>query len=165
MIKRLLFFLPVSIVCIVINSCKKDTQNLIPSLLTGKWQLASVIVTYKTGSATDSTVTVNIPCTQVFTFNANNTCTYTNFGCITQPAVSGVWSLTPNQLYLQANLVFKDTTTTGTTSPFKYAQIYNLGHFSLVLETGDILPNYSLTAKRKIVQYGFINQNSLGTSQ
>jgi hypothetical protein len=163
-IKRLVLLLLILITGLVINSCKKNTVSPISSLFTGKWQLASVIVTYYTGNSTDSTVTLNTSCllSQVFTFNANNTCTYTNFDCVPQPTASGQWSLTQNQLYLQASVVCKDTTAAGSSKPFSYAQIYNLGNFSLVLNTGDIQPNYSLTKHRKVIQYGFINQKALG---
>jgi hypothetical protein len=149
---------------LVINSCKKEKTNAIQALLVGKWQLASVQATYYTGNIMDSTTMLNTTCdsNQVFTFKADNTCTYTNFHCLAQPVASGQWSLTQNQLYLQSNIVCKDTTAAGSSMPFNYAQIYNLGQFSLVLNTGDIQPNYSLTAKRKIIQYGFINQKSLG---
>ncbi len=163
-VKRLVLLLLILITGLVINSCKKNTVSPISSLFTGKWQLASVIVTYYTGNTMDSTVTLNTSCllSQVFTFNANNTCTYTNFDCLTQPTASGHWSLTQNQVYLQANVVCKDTTAAGSSMPFSNAQIYNLGQFSLVLNTGDIQPNYSLTKHRKVIQYGFINQKALG---
>jgi hypothetical protein len=163
-VKRLILLLLILITGLVINSCKKNTISPISALFTGKWQLASVIATYYTGNTQDSIVTLNTSCdsAQVFTFNANNTCTYSNFDCLSQPTASGQWSLTQNQLYLQANVVCKDTTAAGSSKPFSYAQIYNLGQFSLVLNTGDIQPNYSLTKHRKIIQYGFINQKALG---
>jgi hypothetical protein len=143
-VKRLILLLLILITGLVINSCKKNTISPISALFTGKWQLASVIATYYTGNTQDSIVTLNTSCdsAQVFTFNANNTCTYTNFDCLSQPTASGQWSLTQNQLYLQANVVCKDTTAAGSSKPFLYAQIYNLGNFSLVLKTGDIKPNY-----------------------
>jgi hypothetical protein len=163
-IKRLIFALLILFTGLVINSCKKEKVNAIQALLVGKWQLASVEATYYTGNTMDSTVTLNTTCDslQVFTFKSDNTCTYTNFHCLPQPISNGQWTLTQNQLYLESNMVCKDTTAAGSSKPFSYAQIYNLGQFSLVLNTGDVQPNYSLTAKRKIVQYGFINQKSLG---
>ncbi len=163
---RWLLFLSGLIVALVINSCKKSGQSPIASLFTGGyWQLASVQATYYTGNSADSTVTLDSACTlkQSFTFNANNTCTYTNFDCIGQTTAAAQWSLSSNQLYLMANVVCKDTSTAGSSMPFSNALIYNLGQFSLILQTGDIQPNYSLTKKRKIVQYGFIRQKLNGT--
>jgi hypothetical protein len=163
---RWLLLLSGLIVALVINSCKKSGQSPIASLFTGGyWQLASAQVTYFTGNSADSTVTLDSACTlkQVFTFNTNNTCTYTNFDCIQQTPAVAQWSLSSNQLYLMANVVCKDTSAAGSSMPFSNALIYNLGQFSLVLQTGDIQPNYSLTKKRKIVQYGFIRQKLNGS--
>jgi len=148
-----------------VNSCKKQSQSAIEQLFSGGyWELASVTATYYTGPVTDSSVTLNSDTVchlgQKFTFNTNNTCTYTNFDCLTQTSPAASWSLTPNQLYLQANVICKDTTAKGSSTPFAYAQIENLGQFSLVLNIGDIQPNYSLTQKRVIYQYGFIRQKS-----
>ncbi|HEY4326964.1 MAG TPA: DUF5004 domain-containing protein [Mucilaginibacter sp.] len=166
-IKHLILPLIILVTGLVINSCKKENTNNIQALLVGKWQLASVQATYYTGNSMDSTTLLNTTCdsNQVFTFKADNTCTYTNFHCLAQPVASGQWALTENKLFLQSNMVCKDTTAAGTSKPFSYAQIFNLGQFSLVLNTGDIQPNYSLTAKRIIIQYGFINQKSLGIPQ
>jgi hypothetical protein len=163
-VKRSVLLILIIITCLVFNSCKKNNTSPVQTLLIGKWRLASVIVTYYTGNSTDSTVTLNTSCdsAQVFTFNANNTCTYKYFDCLISPVTSGNWSLTSNQLYLQATVVCKDTTAAGSSKPFSNAAIINLGQFSLVLNTGDIQPNYSLTAKRKVIQYGFINENALG---
>ena len=164
MIKKntlLLFFVVVT--ALIINSCKKNTQSSIQSLFSGgTWQLASVQATNYIGNTAVSIDTLNDSChlTQFFTFNKNNTCTYTNFDCIPQTAESATWSLTPNQLYLIANIACKDTTAAGTSTPFIYSQIQNLGQFSLILQTGDIQPNYSLTAKRRIIQYGFVRQKA-----
>lgn len=164
----LLFLLCASFLSInlVVSSCKKNNQTSIKPLFTnGSWQLASIIVFNFIGNTQVSADTLNTNCNliQIFKFSAN-TCTYTNFDCLTQPIASGQWSLSPNQLYLQAGVVCKDTTAAGSSMPFSNAAIINLGHFSLVLKTGDIQTNYSLTKHRRIVQYGFINQNALGTS-
>jgi hypothetical protein len=164
--RHLLLLLSGMLVALVINSCKKDNQTAIKSLFTGgTWQLASVTATNYTGNTETSTETLNDSCstTQFFTFNADNTCTYTNFDCITQAPPSASWTVTPNQLFLNANVVCKDTTAAGSSIPFANAQIINLGQFSLILQTGDIAPNYSLTKKRRIVQYGFIRQKLTGT--
>jgi hypothetical protein len=162
---RLLLILAGLIIALVINSCKKTTQSPIHALFTGgKWQLASVFAFNYIGNTQISTDTLNTTCdsTQVFIFNANNTCTYTNFDCIKQSPPSASWSLTANQLFLQANVVCKDTTATGSSMPFANAAIQNLGQFSLILLTGDIQPNYSLTKPRRIVQWGFIRQKLNG---
>lgn len=149
----------------VINSCKKMNQNPIQALFTGgTWQLASVMAFNYVGPSQISTDTLNTTCllTQNFTFNTNNTCTYTNFDCIMQTPQAAQWSLTPNELFLQTNIVCKDTTAAGSSMPFSYAQILNLGQYSLVLQTGDIQPNYSLTQHRRIIQYGFVRQKVNG---
>jgi hypothetical protein len=149
---------------LIVNSCKKSAQTSIQTLFTGGyWQLASVQVTYFTGNTQDSVATLNTTCNfvQKFTFNIDNTCTYTYFDCVNQPTASGHWSLAQNQLYLISDIVCKDTTAAGSSKPFEDALIQNLGQFSLVLKTGDIQPNYSLTKKRKIIQYGFIRQTSM----
>jgi hypothetical protein len=154
-------------ISLVVNSCKKETQSPIEQLFTGgTWQLASVVATYYTGNTQDSTKTLNSDtvCSlqQYFTFFTNNTCTYTNFDCLTQTPAAASWSLASNDLYLQAAVVCKDTTEKGSSIPFADAQIVSLGHFSLVLNIGDIQPNYSLTQKRVIIQYGFIRQKVNG---
>jgi hypothetical protein len=143
----------------VINSCKKQNQVTIQTLFTGgSWQLASVLATHYVGNTMVSVDTLNTKCnlTQLFTFNSNNTCTYTNFDCIQQSTASAQWSLSTDEVTLFANVVCKDTTAVGSSTPFANAQITNLGNYSLVLLTGDIATNYSLTAKRRIVQYGFV---------
>ena len=165
--KRLLLILTGLLIALVINSCKKSGASPISALFTGGyWELASVQVTYYTGNSADSTITLDSACTlkQSFTFNANNTCTYTNFDCIQQTTAAAQWSLSSNQVFLMADVVCKDTSAAGSSMPFAYASIQTLGQFSLVLLTGDIQPNYSLTAKRKTIQYGFIRQkNADGT--
>jgi len=148
------------LVGLLVNSCKKESQDPIQQLFTGgTWQLASVVATYYTGATEDSTVTLDTAAIcngQYFTFYTNNTCTFTNYDCLTQKPAPASWSLTQNQVYLQANVVCKDTTAKGNSTPFAYAEIVNLGQYSLVLNIGDIQPNYSLTQLRVIYQYGFI---------
>ncbi len=154
------------LVGLLVNSCKKESQDPIQQLFTGgTWELASVVATYYTGATQDSTVTLDTTamCSgQFFTFYANNTCTYTNYDCITQTPAAATWSLTQNKVYLQANVVCKDTSAKGSSMPFAYAQIENLGQYSLVLYIGDIQPNYSLTQYRVIYTYGFIRQKVNG---
>ncbi|CAN5274845.1 hypothetical protein BH09BAC6_BH09BAC6_09050 [soil metagenome] len=150
-----------AIVILLVNSCKKDTQTSLQALFTtGTWQLASVQVYHYTGNSQTSTDTLNTNCNliQLFTFNKDKTCTYTYFDCLDQPTATGQWALTPNQLFLNATVTCKDTTAAGSSRPFINAQILDLGDYSMVLQTGDIQPNYSATKKRTIVRYGFIRQ-------
>jgi len=161
--KNLLLLLSGLIIALVINSCKKDDTGSIKTLFTGgKWQLASVLVFHYVGNSQISTDTLNDSCklTQFFTFNTDNTCVYSNFDCITQTSTTAPYSLTANQLFLTAPIVCKDTTAVGSSTPFSYAAIINLGNYSMVLQTGDISPNYSLTQVRRIVQYGFVRQTT-----
>jgi hypothetical protein len=165
--KRLFFLLSAAIaIAMIVNSCKKQTQSPIQQLFVGgQWELASVTVTYYTGDQVDSTV-VDTTChmAQYFTFLANNTCTYTNYDCLTQTPAAASWTLTANQLFLQANVVCKDTSSkTGSSMPFSDAQIENLGQYSLILNIGSIQPNYSLTQPRVIYTYGFIRQKLNGS--
>jgi hypothetical protein len=165
--KRLLLFLTVLILIgLVVNSCKKDSLSPIQQLFTGgTWRLASIQDTLFVGNTEIAVDTLNTTCdsTQNFTFYTNNTCTYTNFDCLAQSPPAGQWSLAPNERILQANIVCKDTTATGSSMPFANAKILNLGQFSLILETGDFQANYSLTARRRVVVYGFIRQKVNGS--
>jgi len=162
--RRYLLLFTVAIIGLIINSCKKTGQNPISQLFTGgTWQLASVEVTKYVGNTQVSDTTINDTCGQYFTFKIDNTCTYTNFNCVTQPTASGTWSLTPNQLFLNSDMTC-DSTTTLKIKPFANAQIINLGQYSMVLRTGDIAPNYSLTQPRTIIQRGFIRQKTAGTN-
>jgi hypothetical protein len=167
--KKILFLLTVAVLAIaglVINSCKKDNQNSVETLLTrGKWQLASVMVYNFVGSSqVGTTDTLNGTCdsTQIFTFNTNNTCGYTNFECIAQKT-SGNWTLSSDQLTLISNMLCTDTLIGGKIDsvkrmPFQNTKIINLGQYSLVLETGDVNTFYTSTTKRRIVEYGFVHQ-------
>jgi hypothetical protein len=158
--KRYLLLLSVLIIGLIVNSCKKTGQNPIQSLFTGGyWQLASVETINYTGNQQTKDTTINDTCGQYFTFNKDFTCTYTNYNCVSQPTASGTWKLTPNQLYLNADMAC-DSTATIKTKPFINAQIINLGVYSMILNTGDITPNYSLTKPRKIIKYGFIRIKS-----
>jgi len=49
----------------------------------------------------------------------------------------------------------------GTTNPFVNAQIYNLGQYSLVLQTGDynIIP--TTTNKTRVMRYGFVRRKTI----
>jgi hypothetical protein len=144
------------------NSCKKDNVNNIETILSsGAWQLSSVRITYSVGDTTKLDTALNTLCdtTQVFTFNADKTCTYTNFNCKHQPTGSGHWAITANKLFLNSDIVCQDTTAAGKSRPFTNAKIDNAGQYSLVLLTGDI-QNYTITTKRKVVRYGFVRQKA-----
>lgn len=162
----LLFFLFVVSIALIVNSCKKDNLSHIPGLLAGNWQLASITVTNYIGDAQVSLDTLNQTCEdiQLFTFNADNSCSYTNFQC-NPDTVKGRWSLTDNKLFLISDIVCKDTTKAsgGTSKPFENTKIVTLGNYSMVLETGDVEPNYSATKKRRIMRYGFIRQKITAT--
>lgn len=162
--KLSIFLLAGLIIAIVINSCKKESQTPIHALfLGGTWQLASVMDTIFVGNTVVALDTLNTMCdsSQNFTFTIN-TCTYTNFDCIPQSPPAAPWSLASDQLFLNAGIVCKDTTKAGSSMPFANAKILNLGQFSMILETGDIQPNYSLTAHRRVRVYGFIRQKVNG---
>lgn len=145
------------------NSCKKESRSSLETLLTtgGNWQLASVRYSVYVGDTVKRDTFLNTDCgnTQIFTFNADNSCTYTNFNCITQPTARGRWQLSPNRSFLNSTLVCQDTTEAGSSRPFANAQIENLGQYSLVLLTGDIR-NYNNGARRKVIRYGFVRQKA-----
>ena len=167
--KKTLFFLTIAVLTatgLFINSCKKDNQNTVEVLLTrGKWQLASVMVYNFLGSSqvgTTDTLNTNCDSTQIFTFNTNNTCSYTNFECIPQKT-SGNWTLSSDQLTLMSNMLCADTLIGGQpdpkkSQPFINAKIVNLGQYSFILQTGDVNTFYTSTTKRRIVTYGFVHQ-------
>ncbi|MDB4924983.1 hypothetical protein [Mucilaginibacter sp.] len=157
-----LFILGLLLINMLSNSCKKDKQNSVQTLFAnGKWQLASVNVTSFVGDTIKRIDTLNTKCdtTQLFTFNTDNTCTYTNFDCLHQPTASGHWLLAPDQLSISSDMVCKDTTAAGSSKPFASAKIENVGDYSLVLLTGDI-PNHTSTTKRRVVRYGFVRQKA-----
>lgn len=157
----LLFIVGLILINLLSNSCKKDTQGTIASLFTnGNWQLASVTVT-TTNNMLQKDTTLNTTCglTQILIFKPDNTCTYTNFDCIPQN-VSGQWSLSTDNLTLNSDMLFKDTTAVGTSTPFKNAQVFNAGQYSLVLQTGDYNVIPTTTNKTKVVRYGFIRQKT-----
>ena len=145
-----------AVIGITTNSCEKNDKNYIPTLFTGgQWQLSSMQVTYSTGAITDSVILRDSTCTliQAFTFNADNTCTFTNYSC-NQQTSTGHWSLSTDQLFLRSD-VSVDSAGVKIT-PFKNAQVQNLGQYSLILNTGDLESYYSPTTKRIITQYQFV---------
>jgi hypothetical protein len=154
-------FLGLAAVAMVINSCKKDKNDSVSYFLTnGTWTLASVQVFHYVGDTQGKTDTLNTSCTntQKFTFNANNTCTYENYHCITQNS-SGTWNIGDDELTLSCNLPAQDTSkaTTVNVKAFQTALIDNLGQYSLVLKTGDIQSYYKSTTVRTITRYGFVH--------
>jgi len=158
----LIFILCLLMLSVFCGACKKQTQSSIQSLFTnGSWQLSTVIVTVSVGDTIKSTDTLNTTCdkTQLFTFSADGTCTYSNFHCKTQPLATGKWVLGPDQLYLKSDIVCQDTFKRGTgkSKPFENAQILTLGQYGMVLVTGDI-QNYSATKRRTVMRYGFVKQ-------
>ncbi|MGN8072211.1 hypothetical protein [Mucilaginibacter sp. SG564] len=162
----LVFVLGLVIINLLCNSCKKDSDSNIPHLLTtGTWLLATIQVSNYVGDTQiGSAINLNVGCdsTQTFTFNTNNTCTFVNFSCLAQKT-TGNWSLTANRLFINSDMTCKDTTgnvnkEVKSRQPFTNAQIATLGVYSLVLQTGDVQPNYSPTSKRRIMRYGFIKQ-------
>jgi hypothetical protein len=162
--KRYPFLAALIILGLIVNSCKKTGQTPIATLFTGgTWKLASIEVKEFVGNQGVKDTTMNDTCSQYFTFNLDKTCTYTNFNCMTQ-TVKGNWSLTQNQLFLNADVTLKDTSKSGSSQPFINTQIQTLGQYSMVLNTGDIAPNYSLTQHRRIVVYGFVRQTSVSTN-
>lgn len=162
----LLFFLFVISIALIVNSCKKDNLTHIPGLLAGNWQVASIEVTNWIGDSKISTEVLDTTCTinQYFIFKTDNSCSYLNFQC-NSDSTTGRWSLSDNKLFLISDIVCKDTTKSsgGTSKPFANSKIVTLGNYSLVLETGDVEPNYSATKKRRIMRYGFIRQKVTGT--
>ena len=156
-----LFLLGLVLVTLLVNSCKKDKQGTIESVLTSSgWQLASVTQTTYLGEAILTTENLNTSCslTQIFSFKTDNTCTYTNFECLLQNA-SGNWALSPDKLTLYVDMVSQDSTAAGSSKPFATTRIINLGLYSMVVETGPV-SNFSTTVPRKIRRYGFIRQKT-----
>jgi hypothetical protein len=142
-----------------VNSCKKSLDSDIPDvLINGAWQLSSVRVTVNRGDTVKLDTTYSIDCNQTFTFNSDQTCTYTNFDCIDQTSKGG-WELVGNRLFLVSNIVCQDTTAAGTSKPFTYCSINTLGRYSMVLLTGDFI-NYNNSALRRVVRYGFVRQKA-----
>ena len=157
----LLFFCGLLAVGLLTNSCEKVNQNNIPTLFTGgKWQLASVTVTTYLGASLVSQQALDTACnlTQFFTFNADKTCSYSNFACLSQQA-NGHWSLSPDELFLYSDIKL-DTAAAKSGQPFQTAQIINLGQYSLILQTGDLQTYYLPTQTRVITQYGFVRVKS-----
>lgn len=162
----LLFCLFLISVALIVNSCKKDNLSHIPDLLAGNWQVASIEVFNYVGDSQISDVKLDTTCTitQYFIFRSDNSCSYVNFQC-NPDSTTGRWSLTANKLFIVSDMVSKDTTKAsgGTSKPFENTKIVNLGNYSLVLETGDIEPNYSATKKRRVMRYGFVRQKVTAT--
>jgi hypothetical protein len=150
---RLLLLFIIAAVALLVNSCKKNNQDYIETLITGnQWQLSSATVTTYIGSSQISQLTLDTACnqTQIFKFNSDNSCTYTNFDCLTQ-TTKGTWSFSKDR---------QDTTAAKSSKPFLTARIVNLGQYSLILQTGDLETYYSPTQKRVQYQWGFVRVKS-----
>jgi len=159
--KNILFFLIALVVTgTVINSCKKeeDSKNIKPLFTNGSWQLSSVMVFNYVGSNGEKTDTLSTTCgsSQLFTFNSNGTCTYTNFNCQSTPH-SGNWSLSDDGLVMFSNIILDSIPGGKNNQPFTYSKIINIGNYSMVLQTCDVATYFTATTKRKIVQFGFIH--------
>ena len=155
---QLYFLLGILTVSLFINSCKKDTSGSISTLFTGNsWQLASTMRYHFVGDTTKKVDTLYTNCdsTQVFTFKTDNTCSFTNFDCQTQPKATGHWSLSADQLFLMSDVTCK-TSADSTVKPFANARIVNLGQFSLILKTGSLQTYYPPNQKRVYTVYGFV---------
>ena len=133
---RLLFLFTVAAIGLMANSCQKSKQDYIATLIAqNQWQLSSATVTTYIGSSAISQLTLDTSClvTQIFKFNPDNTCSYTNFDCLAQ-ATKGTWSLSQDKLFLNVNMMCRDTITrTGDTTthskPFQTAKIINMGQY------------------------------------
>lgn len=164
---RLLLLFGTVTVGLLVNSCQKSKQDYIATLIAqNQWQLSSATVTTFIGGSATSQLTLDTTClvTQVFKFNPDNTCSYTNFDCLSQ-STKGSWALSQDKLFLNVNMMCKDTIvrpgdTTTHSKPFQTAQIVNLGQYSLVLKTGDLQTYFSPTQKRVIYQWGFVRVKS-----
>ena len=155
--KNIYFFIAgLFVISLLANSCKKEKLTSIPSLLTtGKWQLGSIQEYHYLGSQQTSLDTIKIDSTQIFKFNQDMTCSYTNFDN-KAGTLTGRWSLDNTSLYLFADITFPEVTSAGTKQPFINSHMTSLGEFSLVMETGDIQTYYNATDKRTIRRYGFV---------
>ncbi|MCD8741855.1 hypothetical protein LT679_14660 [Mucilaginibacter roseus] len=163
-----ILFIAAFITICLYNSCKKDDPTNIRNLFTaGPWELASLQVFNYVGTTLDETDTLNTDCDkkQIFRFNDDNTCTYSNYDCLDQ-APTGTWSLSRDRLYLLSDILV-DTAATDTGSiasgslrPFTNTKIVNLGQYSMVLQTGDFQETNQPNRARRVVQYSFIRQRN-----
>ncbi|MCC8408739.1 hypothetical protein LJ707_07350 [Mucilaginibacter sp. UR6-1] len=157
-----ILFIAAFFVISLYNSCKKDDPTNIRNLFTaGPWELASLQVFNYIGTTQGETDTLNRDCDvkQVFRFNDDNTCTYTNYSCVDQTA-TGTWSLSRDKLYLISEITCQDTTAAGSIKPFTNTKILNLGQYSMVLQTGDFQETNQPNKVRRVVQYSFIRQRN-----
>jgi len=148
---------------ILVNACKKDDSGTtLNTFLTnnGPWQLASLRVLNYRGD-TLRTDTLNTQCSldQSFTFDASGLCTYRNYSCLANTA-TGRWRFSDDRLTLLSDIICKDTTRAGQSTPFQNVQIINLGRNSLVLQSNDTLnkaERFPKVIRRRVVQFGFIH--------
>jgi len=150
-----------AVIGIATNSCEKNDQNYIPTLFTGgQWELSSVIVTHFVGDTIKTSDTLYTACAleQTLIFNTDKTCTFANYSCISQPTATGHWSLSSDNLFLSSDMAVDSSGTKIT--PFKTAEINNLGQYSLVLLTGSLESYYPSNKPRIITRYGFVRQKT-----
>ena len=152
---KLLLLLVLLLTCLGVNSCKKDEQSSISTFLTrSTWNLALLQRFKFVNEQQVKTDILQASCTldQRLTFNADETFTFSNFGCKTG-VLTGTWSLTPDRLYFTTNSVL----TQNSKGESNVALIYNLGQYSLVFEAGDINTAHSKTDTVVKYRYGFIH--------
>ncbi|RVU00168.1 hypothetical protein EOD41_14505 [Mucilaginibacter limnophilus] len=160
--RRNILFLIIGLAVISLyNSCKKDELSTIDALVSsGTWELASLQVFNYVGDTKGKTDTLYRDCDfkQLFKFNADKTCTYSNYSCLEQ-TTTGKWSLSKDKLFLLSDIAC-DTSETESIQPFTNTKIVTLGQYSMVLQTGDLQTNYPANQRRRIVQYGFVKQRN-----
>ncbi|HVV54230.1 MAG TPA: lipocalin family protein [Mucilaginibacter sp.] len=143
-------------------SCKKNNQDYIYTLFTGgQWQLTSVMRYHVLSKALLYTDTLNTDCLQkqFFTFNPDQTCSYTNFDCLTQKS-AGHWSISQDKLVLLADMTCQDTTAAQSSKPFVNSRIRNVGQYSLVLRTGQYNSYYPAGDTVVYTDYSFVRVKS-----
>lgn len=145
------------------NSCKKDDPTNIRNLFTsGPWELASLQVFNYVGTTQGKTDTLNQDCDkkQIFRFNDDNTCTYSNYNCVEQ-LPTGTWSISKDRLYLISEIACDTSAETNSSiRPFTNTKIVNLGQYSMVLQTGDFQETNQPAKVRRVVQYSFTRQRN-----
>jgi hypothetical protein len=148
-----------------ISSCKKQNESTLDTFLTanGNWRLASIRRETLHGDTSKRIDTLNTNCqrNQTFTFNADGTCVYDYYDCLDQ-VTKGNWTMsTVDTIFLSSNMICKDTTKLGSSTPFARLQIINLGRNSLVLQSveTDVLREVPRKVlRRRVTRYGFIHQ-------
>ncbi len=147
-----------------ISSCKKENENTLNTFLTGNgtWRLASLRVETLHGDTSKRIDTLNTNCqyNQTFTFNSDGACNYDYFSCLDQ-STQGKWNMSVGDtIFLSSDMVCKDTTKAGTSTPFARVQVVNLGRNSLVIQSVKVDVLYKTpreVLRRRVTRYGFIH--------